>query len=103
VIIWTKYRGPGWVSIDDERLELRNNGDSKKVMQAGTEAWFDQPGEYWLRAQVNDSSGDGGRGEQCCWTTAQLASPPRPAAIGEGDVTRGSVPVRVTCPVTDGP
>jgi hypothetical protein len=72
VVIWTKYRGPGWVSIDDERLELRNNGDSKKVMQVGTEAWFDQPGEYWLRAQVNDSSGDGGRGEQCCWTTAHV-------------------------------
>jgi hypothetical protein len=72
VVIWTKYRGPGWVSIDDERLELRNNGDSKKVMQAGTEAWFDQPGEYWLRAQVNDNSGDGGRGEQCCWTTAHV-------------------------------
>jgi hypothetical protein len=72
VVVWTKYRGPGWVSIDDERIELRNGGDPKKVMQAGTEAWFDQPGEYWLRAQVNDNSGDGGRGEQCCWTTAHV-------------------------------
>ena len=71
-VTWTKYRGPGWVSIDDERIELRNDGDSKKVMQAETEAWFDQPGEYWLRAQVNDRSGDGGRGEQCCWTTAHV-------------------------------
>ena len=26
----------------------------------------------WLRAQVNDSSGDGGRGEQCCWTNAHV-------------------------------
>jgi hypothetical protein len=72
VVTWTKYRGPGWVSIDDERIELRNGGDPKKVMQAETEAWFDQPGEYWLRAQVNDRSGDGGRGEQCCWTTAHV-------------------------------
>jgi hypothetical protein len=72
VVIWTKYRGPGWVSIDDERLELRNGGDPKAIMQAETEAWFGQPGEYWLRAQVNDSSGDGGRGEQCCWTNAQI-------------------------------
>jgi hypothetical protein len=65
-------RGPGWVSIDDERLELRNDGDPRQVMQAETEAWFDQPGEYWLRAQINDKSGDGGRGEQCCWTTAHV-------------------------------
>jgi hypothetical protein len=72
VVIWTKYRGPGWVSIDDERIELRNGGDPTKVMQAETEAWFDRPGEYWLRAQVNDNSGDGGRGEQCCWTTAHV-------------------------------
>jgi|GEM_PF-106773 len=72
VVTWTKYRGPGWVSIDDERIELRNGGDPKKVMKAGTEAWFDQPGEYWLRAQINDNSGDGGRGEQCCWTTAHV-------------------------------
>jgi len=24
------------------------------------------------RAQVNDSSGDGGGGDQCCWTTAHV-------------------------------
>jgi hypothetical protein len=23
-----------------------------------------------VRAQVNDTSGDGGGGDQCCWTTA---------------------------------
>ena len=44
----------------------------KQIMQAETEAWFGQPGEYWLRAQVNDRSGDGGRGEQCCWTNAHV-------------------------------
>jgi hypothetical protein len=70
VVLWTKYRGPGWVSIDDERLELFKKGDPKAVMQATTEAWFFEPGEYWLRAQVNDASGDGGGGDQCCWTNA---------------------------------
>ena len=30
------------------------------------------PGEYILRAQVNDESGDGGGVYQCCWTTAHV-------------------------------
>jgi hypothetical protein len=25
-----------------------------------------------VRAQVNDTSGDGGGGDQCCWTTAHV-------------------------------
>ena len=33
-------------------------------------ATFSAPDEYVVRAQVNDTSGDGGGGEQCCWTTA---------------------------------
>ncbi|MEE2965781.1 MAG: hypothetical protein VX427_16765 [Acidobacteriota bacterium] len=27
-------------------------------------------GEYWLRAEALDSTGDGGSGFQCCWTSA---------------------------------
>ena len=30
------------------------------------------PGEYTLRVQANDSSGDGGGGFQCCWTNAHV-------------------------------
>ena len=39
-------------------------------MPASTTATFDTPGEYIMRAQVNDESGEGGNGDQCCWTTA---------------------------------
>ncbi len=35
-----------------------------------TTATFSAAGDYVLRAQVNDKSGDGGGGEQCCWTDA---------------------------------
>ena len=73
-VIWTKYRGPaeGVVKIADERIALTNNKDPKVVMEATTTATFSAPGEYWLRAQVNDNSGDGGSGDQCCWTNAHV-------------------------------
>lgn len=72
VVIWTKHRGPGEVTIADERIALLNKGDAKATMQAATTATFSAPGEYWLRVQVNDNSGDGGSGDQCCWTTAHV-------------------------------
>jgi len=51
-------------------IRLFNQGDPEAVMEATTTATFSAPGEYVLRAQVNDDSGDGGGGEQCCWTNA---------------------------------
>jgi hypothetical protein len=71
-VIWKKYRGPGDVKIADETLPLFNEGDATKFVEATTTATFSAPGEYWLRAVVNDSSGDGGGGDQCCWTTAHV-------------------------------
>ena len=71
-VIWKKYRGPGEVTIGDEVLPLENGGDAAKFLEAKTTATFSAPGEYWLRAVVNDSSGDGGGGDQCCWTTAHI-------------------------------
>jgi hypothetical protein len=71
-VIWKKYRGPGAVQIGDEAVALFNKGDAKLFLEAKTTATFSMPGEYWLRAQVNDSSGDGGGGDQCCWTTAHV-------------------------------
>ncbi len=71
-VIWKKYRGPGDVKIADDVLPLENGGDAAKWLQATTTATFSAPGEYWLRAVVNDSSGDGGGGDQCCWTTAHV-------------------------------
>jgi hypothetical protein len=40
--------------------------------KATTTATFSEPGEYWVRGQVNDASGDGGGGDQCCWTNVHV-------------------------------
>ena len=69
---WKKYRGPGDVKIADETMALTNDKDAKKFVEAKTTATFSAPGDYWLRAQINDSSGEGGGGDQCCWTTAHV-------------------------------
>jgi hypothetical protein len=71
-VIWKKYRGPGDVKIANETINLMNGGDAKKFLEAKTTATFSAPGTYWLRAQVNDQSGNGGGGDQCCWTTAHV-------------------------------
>jgi len=71
-VIWRKYRGPGNVTIANETINLENGGDAKKFVEAKTTATFSASGTYWLRAQVNDSSGNGGGGDQCCWTTAHV-------------------------------
>ncbi|MGQ0733830.1 MAG: hypothetical protein ACT4QD_09260 [Acidobacteriota bacterium] len=71
-VIWKKYRGQGDVKVADETIALVNDGDATKFLEAVTTATFSAQGEYWLRAQINDSSGDGGGGDQCCWTTAHV-------------------------------
>ncbi|HEX8030367.1 MAG TPA: hypothetical protein VF491_17955 [Vicinamibacterales bacterium] len=71
-VIWKKYRGPGDVKIGTETINLENGHDPKKFVEAKTTATFSAPGTYWLRAQVNDSSGNGGGGDQCCWTSAHI-------------------------------
>jgi hypothetical protein len=37
--------------------------------KATTSATFSEAGDYVLHVTVNDYSGDGGGGFQCCWTT----------------------------------
>ena len=69
---WRKHRGSGEVTFADQRIPLSNQGDAKLFLEARTTATFSAPGEYVVRAQVNDESGDGGNGEQCCWTTAHI-------------------------------
>jgi hypothetical protein len=71
-VTWKKYRGPGEVKLADEAIKLTNKKDGKLVLEAATTATFSAPGEYWLRVQVNDASGEGGGGDQCCWTTAHV-------------------------------
>lgn len=62
-LFWSKYRGPGEVSFENATPAFANG-------RADTRARFSAVGEYWLRALVNDASGEGGGGQQCCWTNA---------------------------------
>jgi hypothetical protein len=67
---WRKHRGPGEVTFAQDRIPLTTERNPAVVLEAATTATFSVPGEYIVRAQVNDTSGDGGGGDQCCWTTA---------------------------------
>jgi hypothetical protein len=69
-VTWKLHRGTSSVKFADSVIRLFNKGDADAVMEAKTTATFSAAGEYMLRAQVNDQSGDGGGGEQCCWTNA---------------------------------
>ena len=37
-----------------------------------TTATFSSPGEYLLRIEALDETGEGGSGFQCCWTSAHV-------------------------------
>lgn len=63
---WTKFRGPGNVTFEKERPAPDDQG--KTV----TTATFSAPGDYILRAQANDATGEGGGGFQCCWTNVHV-------------------------------
>jgi hypothetical protein len=62
-----KYRGPGAVTFDQARVPVSKQGE----MVAAT-ATFEAAGEYLLRVQANDESGEGGGGFQCCWTNTYV-------------------------------
>jgi hypothetical protein len=62
----SKHRGPGTVTFSEARP--RREPDGKFT----TTATFSAPGDYILRVQANDRSGDGGGGFQCCWTNAHV-------------------------------
>jgi hypothetical protein len=62
-ISWSKFRGPGDVMFGSITPNIE-----KPDGKATTSVTFTEPGEYVLRAQVNDASGDAGSGFQCCWT-----------------------------------
>jgi hypothetical protein len=69
---WKKHSGPETVTFAQDRIPLVTKRDANMSLEAVTSATFSAPGEYVIRAQVNDTSGDGGGGEQCCWTTALI-------------------------------
>ncbi|MDH4067192.1 MAG: hypothetical protein OEW19_22555 [Acidobacteriota bacterium] len=62
-----KYRGPGAVTFDRARYPVAAQGEMVSAM-----ATFATPGEYLLRVQANDESGEGGGGFQCCWTNTYV-------------------------------
>jgi hypothetical protein len=62
-----KFRGPGKVTFDKAHIFVKQQGE----MVSGN-ATFDTPGEYLLRVQANDESGEGGFGFQCCWTNTYV-------------------------------
>ena len=68
-ITWSMYRGPGSVKFDSAKPSI-DRADGGK---ATTTATFSAPGDYILRVQANDQSGEGGGGFQCCWSNAYVA------------------------------
>jgi hypothetical protein len=62
-----KFRGPGDVTFDKARLPVPKQGD-----EVTANATFSQAGDYTLRVQANDESGEGGGGFQCCWSNAYV-------------------------------
>jgi hypothetical protein len=62
-----KFRGPGTVTFEKTRLPVAKQGD-----MVSTTAKFSAPGDYIIRVQANDESGEGGGGFQCCWTNAHV-------------------------------
>ena len=73
---WSKFRGPGTVTFANPRPEVeRLTGGTPGVPftgKAATSVTFGAPGNYVLHVVLNDYSGEGGGGFQCCWTTSQV-------------------------------
>ncbi|HEY7388357.1 MAG TPA: hypothetical protein VH640_07600 [Bryobacteraceae bacterium] len=70
IVRWTKYRGPGVVTFakDSPEVEKLQQKDVPFSGKAATTASFSEPGDYELHVVINDLTGDGGGGFQCCWT-----------------------------------
>ena len=68
-----KFRGPGKVTFDKGRIPVEQQG--AMISAAAT---FAAPGDYLLRVQANDESGEGGGGFQCCWTNTYVKVTVRP-------------------------
>src|SRR5262245_32929820 len=77
---WSKFRGPGSVVFGEARPRV-----AKPDGRATTTAGFDRPGQYILRVEANDETGDGGGGFQCCWTSVHVQVIVRPAVQTTGE------------------
>ena len=65
---WHKLRGPGDVVLSEPTQEF----DETSEQRVATTVTFAESGEYWLRAEALDATGEGGSGFQCCWTSATV-------------------------------
>jgi len=70
-----KYRGLGTITFADSTPTIEKN-------KVSTTATFSLPGEYVIRIEGNDSSGVGGGGFQCCWSTVYMRFNIKPANTG---------------------
>jgi hypothetical protein len=68
-LTWSWMRGPAAPKFDNVKPSIDANDGGK----ATTGVTFSEPGDYLLRLEGNDSTGAGGGGFQCCWTTAHVA------------------------------
>jgi hypothetical protein len=76
-VSWSKFRGPGKVTFSKDRppaekAEFPAPPNTAFSGKATTTATFSEPGDYVLEVVANDSTGPGGGGFQCCWTSAQV-------------------------------
>jgi hypothetical protein len=65
-VLWSHFRGAGVVTFENARPAPDAEGKSSTTVK------FSQPGDYVLRGQANDATGDGGGGFQCCWTNIHV-------------------------------
>jgi len=69
-VTWAMHRNPAGAKVEfanaKPTVDMANGGKTE------TTAKFSAAGDYIIRVQGNDSSGDGGGGEQCCWTNGLI-------------------------------
>src|SRR5207253_3060193 len=67
---WAVYRQPAGATVkfDPAGPPIDKDNGGKNT----TNATFGTAGQYTLRVQVNDSTGEGGGGVQCCWSNAYV-------------------------------
>ncbi len=88
-VAWSMLRGPGTVTFEKERpqvekAEFKGPENSGFTGKASTTATFSDPGQYILKVVANDSTGDGGRGFQCCWSNAYVKVSVKGSSTGGG-------------------
>jgi len=76
-VYWDEFRGPRTVIFANdhpavEDTDWKTPKDVPFRAKAATTATFSQAGDYILHVTVNDMSGVGGGGFQCCWTNGRV-------------------------------